>query len=267
MIGLFAYIIVGQGDKVAQLISTTYPATNGQCLNFWYSIVPFRQKPSNISIYMLHGEMDLLQTVSMDTHRQWYESEVGLYSRTEFQIIIQAISCQGGIAIDDIVINEGNCVGTCTSLPVTARVTCGPLHVTPQSCRRDYGCCYNDQGSPACFYHPSSCKSIPVHSRVQCGPDKISSSSCLRLGCCFTFDTLPNCYNSPVAPTEFPSTVAPTTTPAPSQFDCTFEHGMCNYTVRKNYMLYWQLRNSFIGDHTLGSRKGKITFMMKSIYC
>ena len=163
-------------------------------------------------------------------------------------MIIEAHSTlhTGAVAIDDIIIKYGYCAGTCSTLPSTARVACGPSAVTKTSCESTYDCCFDESKPifPCCFYHPSSCKSIPVNERVQCGNLKISESACKHQGCCFDHNTVGiakvHCYNSPISPTNPPTTVGPRTTPVPSQYDCTFETDLCNFINLKNDDFDWK---------------------------
>ena len=275
LIGVYAMFSRGHASNSnnALLSSETMSATNGRCLSFWYILRKYYSvKGYGINVYM-NGEKNVsLASYSTPTDYSWFQTEIGLYSKTEFKISIEGIIPRGIfglIAIDDINIKDGNCVGSCSSLLPTARVACGPSMVTAISCVRKYGCCFSnsDHNSISCYYHPSSCQSIAVPLRVQCGHKHLRSYSCLRLGCCYDrlgIDLKFRCYNSPVTPTAFPTTLVPITTPQPSQYDCTFENGWCNFTNLKNDKSQWimtkgSIKSGKMMDHTLQNEKGRIT--------
>lgn len=70
------------------------------------------------------------------------------------------------------------------------------------------------------------------------------------------------CYNSPIKTTDFPSTLAPTTTPAPSKYDCSFEHGWCGFGNLPKDNSHWMMHqgDGRIGiwhDHTLDNHRGE----------
>ena len=256
--------------RSAKLISDKLPATNGQC----FSVSLFMYGPGhsgNINIYLINTKSSTIQTYILSLQHSWYQMEVGLYSRTSFQIVIEGVILPnhvGIVAIDDLNIKDGNCITSCSSIPPGKKVACGPADVSSMSCIRDHACCYSNHNSPACFYHPSSCQSIAIADRVKCGSHNIREYSCKRMGCCYDSDTsdLPfRCYNSPITPTAFPSTLAPTTTPAPSQYDCTFEKGLCNFVNLKSERLRWVVRtggsNIGIQDHTLQNDRGRSWFL------
>lgn len=140
----------------------------------------------------MSSQNDTVQTMTFGNQygQGWQRAEVGLYSQSDFKVLMAVESFPSSynfLAIDDIEIKEGNCVGTCSSLPPTARVRCGPPQVKPLDCQRTYGCCYSEANPafPYCYYHPSTCESIPIPLRVQCGSSRISSYGCKRLGCCY----------------------------------------------------------------------------------
>lgn len=274
-IGTYAFIYPQDTTvpRYAQLVSETFAKTNGKCLSFWYYIYATSARDIEINVFIQHEKNESLSSSVTPTSRQWTKAEIGLYSRTDFRVVIEGYVTSNCnycfVGLDDIDVKEGNCVGSCSSLPVTARVACGSASVSSQSCVRDYGCCYVKGNSPSCFYHPSSCKSIPVNLRQQCGNLYIRSYSCRRLGCCYDDSTsgLPfKCYYSPVQPTEFPSTLPPVTIPPPSAYDCTFESGLCNFTVsgsgsgRDQWRLMQGRRWAIRSDHTLGDSKGMVLF-------
>ena len=224
----------------------------------------------------------LVKSISGNQGNTWNPGEVGLHSRNDFYVIIEAehgTSFTGDISLDDVSIKDGNCVGLCTSVPATARVSCGPSTVTASSCVLTYGCCYDDtlkdQGMPSCFQHPGTCSAVPVVARTQCGYDGISSYYCGRRGCCYDASANgPKCYNPLSKPTDFPTTLAPPTTPAPSIYDCDFETGFCKkkFANLGKDDLNWQKHKGETGswgtgpkaDHTLGNEKGTYLYVETS---
>ena len=187
-------------------------------------------------------------------------------------MVIEAVhgsSYAGDIALDDLEILSGNCVGTCSSVKPAARVACGPGSVTAATCTISYGCCYDDSilNVPKCFQHPSTCEAVPVTLRTQCGFTSISKLECGKLGCCYDSSTTSGvqCYFSLNNPTDFPPTVPPTTEQPPSIYDCTFEAGFCQFSnVNGTDSFDWSRHRGETGswgtgpttDHTLGNDKG-----------
>uniref|UniRef100_A0A7M5U4P5 Uncharacterized protein n=1 Tax=Clytia hemisphaerica TaxID=252671 RepID=A0A7M5U4P5_9CNID len=181
------------------------------------------------------------------------------------------------ISLDDINVKEGNCVGLCSSVPATARVSCGPSTVTASTCVINYGCCYDDtmkdQGLPSCFQHPGTCAAVPVVARTQCGYVGISSYYCGKRGCCYDASANgPKCYNPLSKPTDFPTTMAPPTTPKPSIYDCNFEKNFCSFTNMAGDNLNWQRHKGETGswgtgpkvDHTQGNEQGYYAYVETS---
>ena len=174
----------------AQLFSKNFPATNGQCLSYWYWYL--NGPGGSFNITLMSTQNYTIQTMLLSTSGgwKWERAEVGLHSKTDFKVLFSVEAHPNSryyFAIDDIDIKEGNCVKTCSSLPVTARIRCGPAQVKPLDCQRTFGCCYSvdDPAFPSCFYHPSSCESIPSPARTMCGSKYTDRYGCKRLGCCY----------------------------------------------------------------------------------
>lgn len=250
LIGTYAFIEVSgiKPGKKAQLISEKMKSTKGRCLSFWYHMLGYGIGSLNIYTQDQNGRQ-LVKTISGNQGSTWNAGEVGLHSRNDFYVIIEAehgTSYTGDISLDDINVKDGNCVGLCSSVPATARVSCGPSSVTASTCVLNYGCCFDDtmkdQGLPSCFQHPGTCAAVPVVARTKCGYDGISSYYCGRRGCCYDASANgPKCYNPLSKPTDFPTTLAPPTTPAPSKYDCDFENGYCQFkNIRGKDQLNWR---------------------------
>ena len=100
---------------------------------------------------MLKGGRNETIRTEPQAHSSWFQTEVGLYSSSSFQLIIEAslkgtghLAC-GTVSLDDIDVKDGNCVSTCSAVTVTSRVSCGPPGVSGLQCVRTYGCCYSNQ--------------------------------------------------------------------------------------------------------------------------
>lgn len=281
-LGTYAYIEVSTikpGAK-AQLMSEKMPSTTGKCLSFWYHMNGYGI--GNLNFYMQDANgRKLIKTISGNQGDKWNAGEIGLHSRDNFSVIIEAEhgkSYTGDISLDDIDIKDGNCVGLCSSVPATARVSCGPSSVTASSCVLTYGCCYDDSTKdsplPACFYHPGTCAAVPIIARTKCGYTGISSYYCRQRGCCY--DSSANgfkCYNPLSKPTDFPTTLAPPTTPAPSIYDCSFDNGQCSFrNTGTGDQFNWKRQAGSTGswgtgpktDHTKGDDKGYYMYIETS---
>ena len=86
-------------------------------------------------------------------------------SRTSYQIIFEGErgkDYQSDIAIDDILFDDGYCIGLCSSVNSQQRVDCGYVGITKATCVGLRRCCWDDSvpNVPYCFYHPSACKSV-----------------------------------------------------------------------------------------------------------
>ncbi|XP_057298293.1 MAM and LDL-receptor class A domain-containing protein 2-like isoform X2 [Hydractinia symbiolongicarpus] len=279
-LGTYAYIEVSSvspGQK-AQLMSESFPATDGKCFSIWYHM--YGSGTGSLNFLMKDGYgTHLMKSIPGNQGNKWIQGEVGLHSRTSFQVIIEAVrgsSYNGDISIDDINIKDGNCVGVCSSVKPGARVACGPGSVTAASCVMSYGCCYDDtaRGAPACYRHPGDCLSIPDFARTLCGYKGISQSACTSRGCCYdnTAGSPIKCFVAPDTPTPFPSTVGPPTQPPATIFDCNFEKGFCNYVNVKGDQMNWQRHNGSTAswgtgpkaDHTLGNANGYYAYIETS---
>lgn len=235
----------------------------------------------NLNFYMQdQNGKKLIKVISGNQGNQWNAGEIGLHSRNNFSLIIEAehgTSYTGDISLDDINIKEGNCVGLCTSVPATARVTCGPSSVTASACVLTYGCCYDDtmknQGLPSCFQHPGTCAAVPAVARSKCGYNGISSYWCGKRGCCYDASSPGfKCYNPLSKPTDFPTTLAPPTTPKPSIYDCNFDKGYCKFGNMGGDQFNWKRQKGETGswgtgpksDHTRGDDKGYYMYIETS---
>lgn len=207
------------------------------------------------------------------------KQEVGVYSSSEFRLVIEASSIPRRdihLSLDDIDIQPGNCVSLCSSVPQTSRVACAPSSVSYLTCIRKYGCCYDNKNAnyASCFYHPSSCLSIPVSNRQKCGSYDDDKGYCETLGCCYDESTPTGklkCFKTPVTPTNFPLTVPPTSTPKPSPYDCSFENGWCGYKNIPFSKSNWTIHqgDSGIGinkDHTLQNEKGLMFLILVKVF-
>ena len=262
-LGTYAYIEVStiKPGKKAQLMSEKMPATNGRCLSFFYHM--YGSGIGNLNFYMQDKNgRQLIKMISGNQGNQWNAGEIGLHSRNDFSLIIEAehgTSYNGDISLDDINIKDGNCVGLCSSVPATARVTCGPSSVTASACVLTYGCCYDDtmknQGLPSCFQHPGTCAAVPQVARSKCGYDGISSYWCGRRGCCYDASSPGfKCYNPLSKPTDFPTTLAPPTTPKPSIYDCNFDSNYCQFGNMGGDQFNWKRQKGETGSWGTGPK-------------
>lgn len=113
--------------------------------------------------------------------------------------------------------------------------------------------------------------SILFFFRQDCGYPGISASQCQSRGCCWdsSVSNFPWCFHGPTRPTPFPTAPPPPTTRPPSQWDCTFETGFCNWNNSKEDDFNWNRQSGSspsIGtgptsDHTTGSLKGGLEFI------
>eukprot|EP00794_Sanderia_malayensis_P017044 gene17044-18759_t len=280
-LGTYAYIetsgVRKLGDK-ARLESELFTATNGQCMSFWYHM--YGQTIGALNIYMKSSAgLTLLKTYNGSQGNVWKEGEVGLYSRTNFRVVVEATrgaDYRGDISLDDINIRGGNCIGLCSSVVPTARVRCAYQGVSAATCTVSYGCCYDSTvpNVPSCFFHPASCSAVPVNGRTQCGSYGISKLSCENMGCCYDTNSVSGvkCYHSLAVTTPFPSTKAPVTTPAPSPWDCTFDGGLCQFTNSQSDDFDWRRNRGGTGstgtgpanDHTQGNINGYYMYIETS---
>lgn len=269
--GTYAYIEVSnqKPQKKAMLISESFKATKGKCLSFWYHMYGSHIGTLNFYIKDANSKY-IIKSIDGDQGDQWQQGEIGLHSQLDFQVILEAVhgtSYRGDIALDDINVVDGNCVGLCSSVQPAARVSCGPSSVTAGSCVVSYGCCYDDTvpNVPYCFHHPSDCKAVPVIARSKCGYSGISQYRCGQLGCCYDSTASNfNCFHPLSRPTSFPTTLPPPTTPAPSKYDCNFDKNVCSFTNVSGSTYNWRRQKGATGswgtgpksDHTMGDEKG-----------
>ncbi|XP_047128245.1 MAM and LDL-receptor class A domain-containing protein 1 isoform X1 [Hydra vulgaris] len=281
-LGTYAFIEssgIPSGSR-AQLISEIFPATKGNCLSFWYHMFGDGIGSINFYIKTISGSPAVVKSIEGNQGDKWIQGEVGLHSQNAFSVIIEAVhgsSYTGDIAIDDLEILSGNCVGTCSSIKPTARVACGPGSVTPATCTISYGCCYDDSvpNVPKCFQHPATCNAVPIISRQQCGFKSISKLECGKLGCCYDSSTSNGiqCFFSLSNPTDFPPTIPPTTEIPPSIYDCSFETGLCGFlNINATDSFDWTRHKGETGswgtgptaDHTLGTKDGYYIYIETS---
>lgn len=203
----------------------------------------------------------------------WKPGEVTLVSKKPFRVLIEGVrgrSYTGDISLDDMFFQDGNCVGTCSSVLPTARINCGYLGISAADCILKKGCCYDTSNPnvPSCYYHPATCDSIPVVARHDCVPGtKITSQYyCKQKGCCFD-NSRPNaikCFKHPRQPTPFPTTPPPTLPPKPAPGDCDFETDLCKWFNHADNHVKWQRQRGGTPsyktgpkvDHTLGTDQG-----------
>eukprot|EP00795_Rhopilema_esculentum_P012712 gene12712-3431_t len=265
------------GEK-ARLESELFSTSNGKCLSFWYHM--YGQTIGTFNIYLKNSNGEtLLKTYNGSQGNIWKEGEVGLYSRSNFRVILEATrgtDYRGDISLDDLYVKDGNCVGLCTSVVPMARVRCGGYSVSAGTCRVTLGCCYDDtvQNVPNCFYHPATCSAVPVAARTQCGTASISRSACQNMGCCYDASSISgvSCYHTLSKPTPFPSVIPPITTPAPSPYDCNFDGGLCQFVNTKDDNFDWTrdrggTPSALTGpsaDHTQGNANGYYMYIETS---
>ena len=117
----------------------------------------------------------LVWTLSGNQGNVWKQGEVTLTSKKPFRVLIEGVrgsSYTGDVSLDDMYFQDGNCVGSCSSVLPTARVNCGYFGISASECITKRGCCYDTSNPhvPYCFFHPATCASVPVAARTACDP-------------------------------------------------------------------------------------------------
>lgn len=219
------------------------------------------------------GTKKLVWNLKGNQGNVWKQGDVTLASKKPFRIVIEGIrgkSYTGDVSLDDLYLQDGNCIGLCSSILPTVRVNCGYFGISPADCLKR-GCCYDSSVPfvPYCFWHPSTCQSVKPQARQHCVAGTVITSryQCKQRGCCFD-DSRPNvirCFKHPRQPTPFPTSPPPTTVSPPTKWDCDFEKDLCKWkNFQDNHMNWRRQKGSTpsVGtgpkkDHTTGTDQGK----------
>ena len=114
-----------------------FAATIGRCFSFWYHMYGSSIGTLNIYTRTSDGATKLLWNLKSNQGNVWKQAEVTLTSKKPFRILIEGIrgsSYTGDIALDDMYVQDGNCVGTCSSVLPTVRVNCGYFGISAVEC-------------------------------------------------------------------------------------------------------------------------------------
>ena len=84
-----------QGDK-ARLVSKTYPATNNQCLSFWYHMYGISIGTLNVYASSFNNLGSIIWSLYGNQGNQWKKAQVTIQKSTQFQVrcIILNLFCQ-----------------------------------------------------------------------------------------------------------------------------------------------------------------------------
>ncbi|XP_033116465.1 MAM and LDL-receptor class A domain-containing protein 1-like [Anneissia japonica] len=107
----------GRYNKTARLWTTSYPATNGTCIKWFYHMYGERVNTLNtLNVYIVNTESTVGAPAWVNSNNQgnfWRLGKLSVETKTSFQIVFEGIAGSGNtgdIALDDVRIIDGACL-------------------------------------------------------------------------------------------------------------------------------------------------------------
>ena len=120
--GYYIYIETSStaANSTYRIISPTITSTP-KCLRFWYHMNG--RDINALNVYLKSGSNlgTPVWTKQGEQGNVWHEASVDIQKNTDYEIVFEGvkhpisnIAFQGDIALDDILVTEGSCTGTCS---------------------------------------------------------------------------------------------------------------------------------------------------------